>query len=320
MRKSKLHDAGVWKRISALAKKSKGDVAVAYFGQGAAKRLPLKRGSRLVVNMSLPTVKAGLTHPGELVALLRRGVEIHTVNNLHAKVYVFGGIALIGSPNVSNSSANKLLEAALETSRSEQVRECREFIHRQLGDEVTEERAKAMLAHWSPAKGPVTGIKGKKQGDKVQASHNRTWVVHVHDADFDEVDTTAAKSGRPKARSRLQKKKDSLDEFGSEGGVFTRDVGNGDIVVQVYRRGREAWVYPPGYVLHVHRYKKKRSRSGIVWLALPKDRTAVPIKAVRSHLGKRFAEVVSNRKTDERKISSPAMLHALLNAIARAQR
>lgn len=48
-------------------------VAVAYFGKGASKLLPLPPDSRLVVDASDGAVKSGQTCPDELLKLQRKG-------------------------------------------------------------------------------------------------------------------------------------------------------------------------------------------------------------------------------------------------------
>src|SRR5262249_14152719 len=152
--KTKLHDKHIWRRLTALATQSRGLIAVAYLGQGGAAQLPLRTGSTLVVNLSMQTVKAGVTDPREILKLLKRRVKVHTVENLHAKVYVFGATALIGSPNVSRYSAERLVEAALETSLPEQVAACRAFVLKHIGDEVTKERAEKFVPFWRPPRPP----------------------------------------------------------------------------------------------------------------------------------------------------------------------
>jgi hypothetical protein len=61
---------GIWKSLTAFAKASRKPalVAVAYFGQGASKLLPLQN----------------------------RGVVIYSYPSLHAKVYAFDGFAFVG--------------------------------------------------------------------------------------------------------------------------------------------------------------------------------------------------------------------------------
>jgi len=120
---------GVWPEITAAARAaSRADVAVAYFGKGGARRLPLKAGSRLVVDADEATVKSGATCPAELLKLVRKRVEVYHRAHLHAKVFVFPRKTYIGSTNVSASSANALDEAVVCTTDASAVRKAREYV------------------------------------------------------------------------------------------------------------------------------------------------------------------------------------------------
>jgi hypothetical protein len=120
----------IWPRITSLAQKypSRSAIAVAFFSKNAAKQLPLERGSMLVVNLSPATLAAGLTNPYELEKLLHKGVEIYNNPRLHAKVFVFPGRAVVGSNNASHSSANELLEAAIEVTAKGTVAACKKYV------------------------------------------------------------------------------------------------------------------------------------------------------------------------------------------------
>jgi hypothetical protein len=122
-------EAAVWRQITKAAKSaSRADVAVAYFGEGGAKRLPLKPGSRLVVDASEATVKGGATCPSELLVLSQRGVDVHSRPNLHAKVFVFPKKAYVGSANNTTPAASRLAEAMLRTTDRRAIRQAREFV------------------------------------------------------------------------------------------------------------------------------------------------------------------------------------------------
>jgi hypothetical protein len=63
----------LWQTLAARIKAaSHVDAAIAYFGQGGAKLLPLRTGDRLVVDMSPATVRAGGTDPREIEKLIQR--------------------------------------------------------------------------------------------------------------------------------------------------------------------------------------------------------------------------------------------------------
>ena len=131
----------LWRRITAAVRRrqSRCHVAIAYFGKGAGKLLPLTRGSTLVVDASDAAVKVGLTDPRELLKLIRRHVAVYSVSNLHAKVVVAGDEAFVGSMNASRRSARELIEAAIHTDHRSVVREARRFVEslasQKLGDE-----------------------------------------------------------------------------------------------------------------------------------------------------------------------------------------
>ena len=83
---------GIWPQLTRAARGSRQHcaVAVAYFGKGASRLLPLAKGSRLVVDASERSVASGQTCPADLIKLVKRGVAVYGVPNLHAKVFVLG--------------------------------------------------------------------------------------------------------------------------------------------------------------------------------------------------------------------------------------
>src|SRR4051794_23335207 len=122
----------IWKTLTSAAKKARKPVfaAVAYFGRGASRRLPLPASSRLVVDASEHAVKCGQTCPADLKRLQKRGVIIYSAENLHAKLYVFDRVALVGSANVSDRSAGTLIEAMIQTTRPSTVGAAKAFVRR----------------------------------------------------------------------------------------------------------------------------------------------------------------------------------------------
>ena len=87
--------------------------AVAFVCSDSA--IQLRQGDTLIVDASIDKIKGGLTAAKVLDRASKRGAEIFSFTNLHAKVYVFGGTAVIGSSNTSKSSTDTLLEAAVIT-------------------------------------------------------------------------------------------------------------------------------------------------------------------------------------------------------------
>jgi phosphatidylserine/phosphatidylglycerophosphate/cardiolipin synthase-like enzyme len=97
-----------------------------------------------VVDASERAVGAGQTDPGEILYFINRGVKVHSVENLHAKVFVLADAAVMGSTNVSRRSAVLLQEAAVLTTERGVVAASRRFVESQLGEEVTAEHARRL--------------------------------------------------------------------------------------------------------------------------------------------------------------------------------
>lgn len=72
-----------------------------FIGSGAAKRLPLRRGDVLITKFDETAVRTGHVNHKEIATWIKRGVEVHSVANLHAKVYVFGQTPFVGFANAS---------------------------------------------------------------------------------------------------------------------------------------------------------------------------------------------------------------------------
>lgn len=79
----------IWQTLPDIIKSAwRLDAAIAYLGHDGAKLLPLKRGDCLVVDMSTATIKSGGTNPHEIEKLIKRGVQVFTRRNLHAKIVI----------------------------------------------------------------------------------------------------------------------------------------------------------------------------------------------------------------------------------------
>jgi hypothetical protein len=306
-----------WDRIQSLVEKQPGKccVAVAYFGSGASKLLPLKAGSVLVIDMSERAVKSGQTKPSEVSKLLRNGVEVHSVENLHAKVFVVGRRGLVGSTNVSFTSANGLVEALLETSAPEPVRLCKEFVRSLQGEIIDLAHARQMQHLYRP---PKFGKGKRKQSVKStrQPAHAPLWAVPTERITIDEQDQAHAEEGRPKARKRMQYPRASnIDEFYWHGSDFIHRLAAGHMVIQVTEEAGKKMISPQARVLHIEEYRKRRSRSAVVFLEIPKRLRRKSVKSVVAKLGKAAKFLGSLRGPQI--LRDPAFTHSLLNLWSR---
>jgi hypothetical protein len=306
-----------WDRIQSLVKKRPGKchVAVAYFGSGASKLLPLRAGSVLVIDMSERAVKSGQTKPSEVSKLLRNGVEVHSVENLHAKVFVAGNRALVGSTNVSFTSATGLVEALLETTDRDSVRQCRDFVKSLLGEVIDIAHARRLQRLYRP---PRFGKGSQKPGAKRtrQPAHSPLWAVPTERITVDEEDQAHADEGRPQARKRMQfPRASNLDEFYWHGSDLIGRLAGGHMVIQVTDEGSKHMISPEARVVHVEEYRKGRSRSGVVFLEISKGLKRKGVESVVARLGKQAKFL--GALPGPRILRDPAFTHSLLNLWSR---
>lgn len=152
-----------WWSISTAAGNAKqpSHVAVAYIGQNGDKLLPLSTGSLLVVDASLAAVRAGITFPGALQKLQKRGVKIFVAPLLHAKVFAFDKIAFVGSTNASIRSQRHLLEAITKITDEATIKDIRNYVRSLCKDELSATDLAWLLGQYKPPNFPIPAVSAK---------------------------------------------------------------------------------------------------------------------------------------------------------------
>jgi hypothetical protein len=276
----------LWKQITKVARRTRQRcaVAVAYFGAGASELLPLPAGSSLVVDASDRSVAAGQTCPSDLIRLMKRGVFIYTVANLHAKVFVLGRSAFIGSSNVSNRSASQLLEAAIRTNEPSAVAAAKDFVKGLCLTELTPTLLERLAKLYRPPSFPKDEkAKNAKPKAPVEPSMERVFLAQLELEEWSERDEATHKSGLVLAKKRRMHTRDfQLDSFRVSGKcVYQRR----DVVVQVTEEGAKgAFVSPPGNVVHVLTRRDRDTSTSFVYLERPIRRRR-EVRAIGRELG-----------------------------------
>jgi hypothetical protein len=261
----------IWPRLTAAARGGKGLalIAVAYLSEGASRRLPLRRGSVVVVNASVDNVKKGSTCPADLLRLQKKGVRVFNVTNLHAKVYVFGRQAFIGSANASETSANRRKEAMVRTTERGVVADARAFVRGLCQEELGPETLASLQKLYRRPKFPGgTRRSRSKATGRVRAEYSPIRLAQLTRGDgYPEGSETAYQAGLRAAKSRRKHRKTHfLDEFRWNNDTIRR----GDLVVQVVDEGDgPRLVTPPGSVLNTKRWSNGRSGCTFVYLEVP---------------------------------------------------
>lgn len=263
----------IWAEITRAVKtsRSKSMVAVAYFGQGAAKLLPLKKGSILLVDASEKNVKGGQTCPEDLLKLYYKGVHVYSLEKLHAKVYIVGKSAFIGSANATINSS-KLKEVVLRTGDSGVIKQAKAFIDSCcMGKiEMGEEQLLRLKKLYRP---PL--IAGGKDIDTKRIKHKEAkqppFLVYKLDLnDWTEEEEKQAEIGREKAKqNRIHKSRHYLDEFKLTGKIAAQ---KGDTVMQITNEGNETYVSPPGTLIHIRKWNNGKQLTNFCYVEIPQKR------------------------------------------------
>lgn len=104
----------LWPTIMQLAAKARSrQAAVAYVT--SEEYIKFKKGDVLITDASDNSIASGQTDAKLLADAFSRGAELYCLPGLHAKIYLIDRFVVIGSANISNSSANNLIEAAVVT-------------------------------------------------------------------------------------------------------------------------------------------------------------------------------------------------------------
>ncbi|ACE99669.1 hypothetical protein Rpal_1127 [Rhodopseudomonas palustris TIE-1] len=280
---SRFVSKGAWKLLTASAKSARRPAlaAVAYFGKGASKLLPLPSGSHLVVDASEHAVKKGQTHPKDLKRLQREGVVIFSSPSLHAKVFIFGNVAFIGSTNVSKRSSDFLTEAVVTTSDRAVVRSAKTFVRDLCLDEVGPDRLDKLQKIYRPPQVPGGGTVPEVSRTRLP----RLRLAQLRPIDAPEGSEATEEKGLKVARSRRKRKRGYIvDSFWWPGKCpYYED----DKVIQVteYAGGRRL-IDAPAHVLHTRLWRGRNGREAtFVYLERP-DVRRVSLETLAKRLGR----------------------------------
>ncbi len=192
-----------WTRLTKLARSQRRGPAVAavpYLGAGAAQRLPLRSGDLLVTRFDDGAFKSGLVDPKEVVKYLRLKVEVHAVANLHPKVFAFGNRAIVGSTNVSNHSANHLIEAVCECDDIRFVAAATRFVKSLRGDQVGLQFAGGKVVLYKPPRIAT----GTRKGQRRLPAQSYLSAIKLGRIDYDSFDQEVEEKGSIDAQEMLE--------------------------------------------------------------------------------------------------------------------
>jgi hypothetical protein len=252
----------IWTDLPKASKQSKHRfAAIAYLT--TEKYVKFVAGDVVVVDASDEAIKTRKTSRALLKKLVRRGVLVHSLPKLHAKLIAFDDALFVGSMNFSLTSPS-LTEIALKTKKRSVVQEGRATVQHlaALADKVDPIFIKRIMSlELLPREKRVPGkSKRTKQA-------NRVWLVSTEDIS----EAIIAKEAKGDATGTAKARKFAVDKenvysirYPIQPGKrphlrFAREARRGDRVLEVYTAPNEVTkVYRDSYVLSIHEAKNWR--------------------------------------------------------------
>jgi len=206
-----------------------------------------------------------------LKRLQRRGVIIYSAANLHAKVYLFDGVAFIGSANVSDRSAGMLTEAMVRTTNRKLISDARTFIRSLWLNELSPGAIDRLVRIYRPPRMQGNMPQGRSNGRQVGDRLPRLFVTQLILDDppvgSEETEATGFRIAR---KRRKHGRTYVLQDFNWTGDSPFRE---GDKVIQVIDDGSGyRLIDAPGDVLYTRAWRKKARRLTFIYLELPRVR------------------------------------------------
>lgn len=168
----------IWKQVDTLIAKSQSKIAcIAYVTSG---NLQLTKGDILICDASEYEIKFGATSAKILDGYFRKGVEILSNQNLHSKLLLTNSFLVVGSANLSNRSAETLVESAVITDNDILLSQAKAFCHNLIKESIPLSRKdldrklkiKVVKREFKPSK--VSATRKKLFG-------SRYWFVSLHE-------------------------------------------------------------------------------------------------------------------------------------------
>lgn len=306
----------LWEEARRLVRTGKHVVAaVAFLGQRGAALLPFRKGQHLVLDLSLPRVRAGLSDPREVEKLQRQGVEIFSHPNLHAKVIASTTELLVGSANISHPAASRLDEAAALSTDPAAVRRGRDFIASVSTEPVRPEYLALCKREYRPPRVPkAAGAPSPKGRQRQRPAH--VWIMNLRRADLPEHEQERAAELDAQVKRLIKAGRNSDTDYvwWPSRPAFADLLRPGDWIVQAIRHedGRVR-VSPPGQFLKLNSYARgKGKRRYLFHLEVPRRIVTVPWHSFRRAVGRESGLALTTKPR-----TRPIREHAAADAILR---
>lgn len=289
----------IWQSISNKVRKEKRrHAALAYISTDEYVRFG--KGDILVCDASDQAISTGETSAAVLQEFFKKGALLYSCRNLHAKVLVFGKNVLIGSCNLSISSATTLREVALLSSRSSIRSQAAAFIH--MIKEESEPVDQVFLERIRKIKVIRRGPANPPRRPRTPIFGNRTWVIRTY-----EINPESYKDEEKWVEKAEKEVKRQLSEPESEvgwirwtgRGHFRELAKRGDTVIDMRsaERGKRVIVSAPTPILKRQDHGKwsrfyyeiPQEKQEMSWTEFQRNLTRLGIKSIKKNSAKELS-------------------------------
>lgn len=237
----------IWKQVRARTRGAKRRLAaVAYVSTDG--HIGFRRNDVLICDASDRAIKTGETSARLLESLYRRGVELRSRSDLHAKVAVLGRHALIGSCNLSVASAEDLTELALLSDRKPVLAQATAFIHalRETSEQINDDFLQKILK----IKVRPSRQRGPRRKGQATRLGNKVWLISVRQLAEDRFpkEQPFVEKAEKKASALVADQDSTISWIRWTGKArFRVSAQPGDIVIQIWKSlsGKRTTVFGP---------------------------------------------------------------------------
>jgi hypothetical protein len=274
-------------------------VAIAYVATDADRLLPLKPGDVLVTNLGPAALKSRATNPAVVRTFHERGVNVYSWNRLHAKVAATTRLAVIGSANASNNSAQNVDEAVIITDDPTTISAVRAFVTGLTeAIPVTDEFLDDAQRQWDA--GRASGVPGQA-GTAIdhQPYIPTTGRMFVQKTTWDNA-TQGTQQAYDSERRKHRNARGPASVYALESLTLYPDDDDtrpADIYIEVFRDKGKLWIYPPAVVINqplpIPRSRGKRMvllRRRTDLEPIPLGMATASLRAARVPIGDPFSE------------------------------
>ncbi len=286
----------IWQQLKSALPNGKKLAALAYVSTD--RYCSFKKGDALVCDASESAIKSGQTSAAALAKFYRAGAEIYSYENLHAKVLVIGQKVLIGSCNLSASSANTLRELALLTSNISIRSQTLAFIYKLIRESAPVDNKFLKRITKIPV---LKRSRFGKNNRKSVKLGNRTWVVRTYElnpARYKHEESFVQKA-ESEIKNKLHKSKAEINWVRWTGKSKFRSLAReGDTIIELssQRRGKRVTASSPASILMRQHHRKwtrfyfETPSDEISWTTFARSLNKIGIRHIKKNTVKELTD------------------------------